>query len=219
MPRRPDTSVTVYRVERDPETHGQGNEPKDLNGGKLLPDHKPLSEQEERFVRYYTEGATYGNAKASALKAGYAKSYASAHAAKLPKRPHIRDAINVRVSAGINKHHEDPVADAMLKRLERIGLFDVGSLYEMDDNAPGGVRLRDLTQIDTTAIKAIKIRTSRDGTTTEVETYDAPQNIERYFKLRGLNENDDDRRVRSGGLQVNIYPSESKPSDPKVVNP
>jgi len=207
-------AVTVVEVSRDPESTKA--DPKALDGRSLKPatEHK-LSELEKAFVPLYADGEFKGNAFAAASAAGYSPSFCKSKAHLLPKRPHILAAINAYIIA----HHRaapDPELEGMFNRLSKISKFDVGSLFETteDPRFPGGIRMRDLTQIDTSALKKIKVKVTQLGYNLEVEAYDAMRAIELYMKGKGDFGGGD--KGKGKRLQFNlIFGGEAPPGAPQ----
>lgn len=213
-------SVTVVEVKLDPES--PPDDPRAVDGRSLKPPKlSPLNDREELFVPFYAEGETKGNATASARMAGYSESFCKSKAHKLAKRPHIIAAVNAYI---ITNHRAaaDPVVAAMETRLIKISKFDIGSVFMMDSEAPGGIRLRDLTEIDTSCLKKIKVKVTPLGYSLEVEGYHAMEAIKMYLQSKGLY--GEKHTGRGKTLHFNLIFGGAPPPDqpaqpPTVVNP
>lgn len=219
MPKRNEnTSVQVIKVPRGEDA--PDGEPRDEQGHPLeTRQHQPLTEQQQRLVEAYTSPGTKGNAYQSALAAGYADRYARNHAHALVKKPHILAAINARLMTQ-HRTTNDPQVETMLRRLEKMALAKVGDFYQYDESYPGGMRPKDLSQIDTSAVKRIVMKTARDGGVTfEIETYDAQRAMELYFKAKGVFEQEDPGRGKQ--ININLFGQDQLggTQGPKLVNP
>ncbi len=215
MTRKTDNAgVTVIRVDRDPDF--PKDDPKALDGRSLKTRKDPKwSDRERRFAMAYATGETKGNAAASARVAGYSESYVLTKAHKLAKKPYIIAAVNAHIVAN-HRPGPDPEIESMQARLSKIAHFDIGSIFEMDERTPGGIRMRDLTQIDTSCLKEIKVKVTTTGYTMEVKGYDAMRSIEMFMKSKGQFGDKDAGRGKT--ITVNIIHGHL-PEAPLVVNP
>ena len=110
----------------------------------------------------------------------------------------------------------------MMERLKRIARFDIGSMFIYDPTRPPGARLelKDLTQIDTSCLKRIRVSVDNGGVShCELDTYNALDAIKLYrdtlLATTGGN-------LRGKKVTVTIGLTEGIPparNEPIVVNP
>lgn len=207
-----DEGVTVVEVPKDPES--SKGDPRALDGRSLTVSKKKpiLSDKEESFSKLYAVGEFKGNAYAAAGAAGYSESFCKSKAHTLPKKPHIVAAINAHI---ISNHRTvaDPIVKEMHERLVKIAKFDIGTLFETTDDPryPGGVRMRDLALIDTSALKSMEVKVSPLGYTMKFKTYSAPDAIKMY--LQATDQFGDKNAVKPKNLTFNLVFGGAKPSE------
>ena len=85
---------------------------------------QPLTAQQQRFVDAYL--ATHSG-RLAALDAGYSPKSAATQACHLLNRPHIRRAIDFRVSHLRRRHIA--TADMVVKELSKLAFLDLSLLY------------------------------------------------------------------------------------------
>lgn len=153
--------------------------------GQLAAFH--LSDQQVRAIAAYTHprSKTRGKAKPSAMLAGYSESFARADAPKWFRRPEIVRAINIAVSFWTETLEASTSMDVINDEMFHIATFDLGTLYWRDKE--GVLRLKDLTKVDTRALKKIKFKriTKTDPDDYNLHTTTEEVELEVYDKIHG----------------------------------
>ena len=209
----PEVSVHVDRdPTRDPFL------PEDIQGNALTV--PTLTDRQNKFCDAFTSGETMGQTVASALAAGFSDSYAKGKAYQLLKLPQIVFRVN-QLIAEKSIPMGDRTVQEMFGELQRVAFFDIGDLFEKttDKRYPGGLKLKDLSLIDTRAIKSLQIKAGTHGLDIKIVPYDKIDAMRLYMQGKGVL---DSGLPPSKSVVVNFFYGNKKPGDPpppKVVNP
>jgi phage terminase small subunit len=134
--------------------------------------------RQEQFVREYLLDL---NATQAAIRAGYSPRTANERAAKLMRRPWIRDAIAQEIAQ--RSRRTGISADRVLEELAVIAFADLGELVQF---GPGGIRIQDTEGLDTRALAEVTERTNRQGATITFKLLDKVAALTKLAQHLGL---------------------------------
>lgn len=195
--------------------------------GVLIAPLQELSVKQIAFAKAYCAGPAQGSASKAAREAGYSKSFIeSGKASKMLKIAHVVFAINQQLVkvAGLDRTHRaslpktgDSGVDHKFEVLDEIAHFDIGSLFIQDPDAPGNIRMRPLTEMNTRCLSEIKVKLlPGKGYEIQVKAYNKIEAIRAYFHGKGVGKED------VGGVReitVNYNFGKEEEQTVKVINP
>ncbi len=141
---------------------------------------KKLTEKQKLFCKYYLISL---NATDAAIKAGYSKKTATETGSENLRKPHIAEYVQKLMDKRAEKI--EITADKVLQEIAKLAFSNPTDYIEITGF---GVKIKDLSNLDTTCIAGAKDSFDKEGSYngTEVKFYDKTKNLELLGRHLGL---------------------------------